>query len=70
MDNCTINKILTRYKRDMEVMEEVATFDVALMKVEKAVTEWMDGMSDAEKLRVLGELENWCRCEEMRVMFG
>lgn len=43
---------------------------MALMKVEKAVTEWMDGMSDAEKLRVLCELENWCRCEEMRVMFG
>lgn len=54
----------------MEVTEGMATFDVALMKVEKAVTEWMDGMSDADKLRVLGELENWCRCEEMRVMFG
>lgn len=70
MDSCTIDKILARYKRDMEVMEGMATFDVSLMKVENAVTEWMDGMSDAEKLRVLGELENWCRCEEMRVMFG
>ena len=70
MDSYTIDKILTRYKRDMEVTEGMATFDVALMKVENAVTEWMDGMSDAEKLRVLGELENWCRYEEMRVMFG
>lgn len=70
MDSCTIDKILARYERDMEVTEGMEAFDVALMKVEKAVTEWMDGMSDAEKLRVFGELENWCRCEEMRVMFG
>lgn len=70
MDSNTIDRILTRYKRDMAFTEGMATFDVAVMKVEKAVTEWMDGMSDAEKLRVLGELENWCRCEEMRVMFG
>ena len=53
MDSCTIDKILARYERDMEVTEGMEAFDVALMKVEKAVTEWMDGMSDAEKLRVL-----------------
>ena len=54
MDKDTIEKILTRYKRDMEVTESVATLEMAL-------EECLEGMTKEERMRLFLELESWCK---------
>ena len=54
MDKITIEKILTRYRRDMEVTESVSTLEMAL-------EECLKGMTKEERMRLFLELESWCK---------
>lgn len=54
MDKDTIEKILTRYRRDMEVTDSVATLEMAL-------EECLEGMTKEERMRLFLELESWCK---------
>ena len=61
MDSSTINKILTRYKRDMEAMNAVATSNISILEIVKALNDWVNDLTKDERMRFLLELHDWCR---------
>ena len=54
MDKITIENILTRYRRNMDITESVATLEIAL-------EECLEGMTKEERMRLFLELESWCK---------
>lgn len=70
MDNCTINKILTRYKRDMEVMNDVATSNISILEIVKALNDWVNDLTKDERIRFLLELDDWCKKRVVKEMMN
>lgn len=61
MDKDTIDKILTRYRRDMEVTESVATSDISILKIVMALNDWVNDLTKEERMRFLLALDDWCK---------
>jgi len=68
MDSYTINKILARYKRDMEVMNAVATSNISILEIVKALNDWVNDLTKEERIRFLLELDDWCRKRVVKEM--
>lgn len=70
MDSYTINKILTRYKRDMEVMNDVATSNISILEIVKALNDWVNDLTKDERIRFLLELDDWCKKRVVKEMMN
>lgn len=70
MDSYTINKILTRYKRDMEVMNAVATSNISILEIVKALNDWVNDLTKDERIRFLLELDDWCKKRVVKEMMN
>lgn len=70
MDSYTINKILTRYKRDMEVMNDVATSNISILEIVKALNDWVNDQTKDERIRFLLELDDWCKKRVVKEMMN
>ncbi len=70
MDSYTINKILTRYKRDMEVMNDVATSNMSILEIVKALNDWVNDLTKDERIRFLLELDDWCKKRVVKEMMN
>lgn len=68
MDSYTINKILARYKRDMEVMNAVATSNISILEIVNALNDWVDDLTKEERMRFLLELDDWCKKRVVKEM--
>lgn len=68
MDSYTINKILVRYKRDMEVMNAVATSNISILEIVKELDDWVNDLTKEERIRFLLELDDWCRKRVVKEM--
>ena len=70
MDSYTINKILTRYKRDMEVMNDVATSNISILEIVMALNDWVNDLTKDERIRFLLELDDWCKKRVVKEMMN
>lgn len=70
MDSYTINKILARYKRDMEVMNAVATSNISILEIVKALNDWVNDLTKEERIRFLLELDDWCKSQIVNEMMN
>ena len=61
MNKDTIEKILTRYRRNMEVTESVATSDISILKIVMALNDWVNDLTKEERMRFLLALDDWCK---------
>lgn len=61
MDSCTIKKISAQYKRDMEVMNDVATSDISILKIVMALNYRVNNLTKEERMRFLLALDDWCK---------
>ena len=61
MGKDTIEKILTRYRRDMEVTESVATSDISILKIVMALNDWVNDLTKEERMKFLLALDDWCK---------
>ena len=61
MDKDTIEKILTRYRRYIEVTESVATSDISILKIVMALNDWVNDLTKEERMRFLLALDDWCK---------
>ena len=61
MDSYTIKKISARYKRDMEVMNDVPTSDISIMEIVMALNDWVIELTKEERMKFLLSLHDWCR---------
>ena len=61
MYSYTIKKILARYKRDMEVMNDVATSDISILEIVMALNDWVNDLTKEERMRFLLALDDWCK---------
>lgn len=68
MDSYTINKILARYKRDIEVMNAVATSNISILEIMKALNDWVNDLTKEERIRFLLALDDWCRKRVVKEM--
>lgn len=70
MDSYTISKILTRYKRDMEVMKDVATSNISILEIVKELNDWVNDLTKDERIRFLLELDDWCKKRVVKEMMN
>lgn len=68
MDSYTIDKIITRYKRDMEVINAVATSNISILEIVKALNDWVNDLTKEERIRFLLELDDWCKSQIVNEM--
>lgn len=61
MDSYTIKKISARYKRDMDVMNDVATSDISILEIVMALNDWVNDLTKEERIRFLLVLDDWCK---------
>ena len=57
MEGHIIKKISARYKRDMEVMNDVATSDISILEIVMALND----LTKEERMKFLLSLHDWCR---------
>lgn len=70
MDSYTIDKIITRYKRDMEVINAVATSNISILEMVKALNDWVNDLTKEERIRFLLELDDWCKSQIVNEMMN
>lgn len=70
MDSYTIDKIITRYKRDMEVINAVATSNISILEIVKALNDWVNDLTKEERIRFLLELDDWCKIQIVNEMMN